>query len=95
MRARTITALLLMVSSTVGMAACGDSDVKASKFQSELMKSIPDLTKTQASCMTDKTYKMFSQKEINKLYTADKSSDLPKGVAAKFTTITTDCAAAG
>ena len=91
-RVRTIAALLLMASSTFGILACGDNDIKASKFQSELMKSA-DLTKAQASCMTDKTYEMFTQKEINKLYTAEKDDDLPKKVRDEFEALTSECAA--
>ena len=85
-------AVLLVVSLTLGASACSTSDVKQSKFQSEL-KDKSKLTDKQATCVTDAIYKQFSQKDINKLYTADTDADLPTGMGDKFTAIITKCVA--
>ncbi len=85
-----IAGLVLVVSLLLGASACGSSDVKQDKFQSELVKKA-NLTEAQAKCVSDKVYDEFDQADINKLYEAEESKDLPAGTEQKFTKIITDC----
>ena len=88
------TASLLVVSLTVGAAACGTADVKQSKFESELQKTSKQMTATAAKCVTDKLYAKYDQKTINKLYTADKAEDIDAKVTADFQAMVTSCLSA-
>lgn len=95
MPTKVVPAVVLALSLLLGAAGCSSSDVSKSKFESNLVKGTKDsVTKADAKCITDKVYAAFPQKDINKLYTADKQSDLSKSVYSKFTTIVADCAKA-
>jgi len=83
-------AAVLVLALTIGATSCSGADVPKSKFQSELEKKT-QLTKTQSKCAVDKMYSELSQKEINKLYTADTEKDVSATVQAKFTEILKDC----
>jgi hypothetical protein len=74
----------------VGTASCGSSDVKADTFKSALQDRT-DLTKAEASCVVDKTYKSFDQDTINDLYTASDRKDLADSDEQKFEKIVEGC----
>jgi hypothetical protein len=73
-----------------GAAACGSSDVKADTFKSALQDRT-NLTKAEATCVVDKTYKTFDQNTINDLYTASDQKDLDAKDQKKFEAIVEGC----
>ena len=83
--------VLLVVAVTLGASACSATNVQQSKFQSEL-KSKAKLTAAQAECVTKKVYDgSITQKDINKLYTADSQTDVSNTLQSEFTTIISNC----
>lgn len=91
MRPRSFAALALVVGLALSSVACGDDDVKASKFESELRETA-NLTADQASCVSDKTFEEFDQGEVNEIYKAEEGADL-EDLDDRFTKILEDCAA--
>lgn len=91
MRPRKLAGALLALGLVVA-TGCGNDDIESSKFESELIKSTPGLSKAEASCITDKVYDTFDQDEINKLYSAENVKDLSKSVTGRFDALTAECA---